>query len=142
MKRFVFTCLMLLVAATFAHADQGDPKLKSIDAIAFGPNGLLIIGSGTQVVTVETGDTKSPPSNLPAWKIDNVDQDLAGKLGLTAKDIQIGKMAVNPASHKAYIIVRSLKTNQAALLTVDMPARSASSRWKRSISWLSVSGRR
>ena len=91
--------------------------LKSIEAIAFGPNGMLLIGGGSQVVTVDTGDTKEM-----AWsknEIANVDQLLAGKLGLTAKDIEIVRLAVNPASRKAYVAVRSLKSNQYAILTVD-----------------------
>ena len=119
MKRHFFTCLALLVAATFAHADQGNPKLKSIEAIAFGPNGLLIIGSGTQVVTVETGDTKAPRQTGRTGEIANIDQDLAGKLGLTAKDIQIRKLAVNPASQKAYIASARSRRIRAVLLTVD-----------------------
>ncbi len=118
MKRSIFTCLALLVAATFAHADEGNPKLEKIDSIAFGPNGLLIIGGGTQVVTVETGDTKTAAASK-GLEIANIDQALAGKLGLTAKDLEIKKMAVNPMSHNVYIAVRSLKGNQAAILTVD-----------------------
>jgi hypothetical protein len=119
MKRCLFTCLALLVAAATAHADQGDPKLKTIDAIAFGPNGLLLIGSGTQVVTVETGDTKPANPSPPDAEFADLDQQVAGMLGLSPKDIQFVKMAVNPASRKAYIVVRSLKTKQDVILTVN-----------------------
>jgi hypothetical protein len=52
-------------------------------------------------------------------EIANIDQLLAAKLGLNAKDIEIKRIAVNPASHKAYVAVRSLKANQTLLLTVD-----------------------
>ncbi len=116
MKRFLFAVLML-VSASVAHADQGNPKLKSIEAIRFGPNGLLIIGSGSEVITVETGDTKEL-----TWtdaKVDNIDQAIAGKLGLMAKDIEIRRIAVNPASKKLYAAVRSLKSNQYVVLTID-----------------------
>src|SRR5271166_2238900 len=119
MKRLFFTCLTLLVAAAAARADQGDPKLKTIDALAFGPNGLMLIGSGTQVVTVETGDTKSTDKAPASIDIANVDQAIAGALGLTTKDIQILRLAVNPASSKVYIAVRSLKTKQDVILTVN-----------------------
>jgi hypothetical protein len=115
--RILLTCLVTLCLAACANADQGNPKIKTIESIAFGPDGLLLIGSGTRVVTVETGDTKET-----AWKkteIANIDQQLAGKLGLTAKDIELKKLAVNPASKKAYVAVRSLKNNQYLILTID-----------------------
>ena len=116
-RRFFVACLLTLGMAGFAQAEQGDPKLKTIEAIRFGPKGLLLIGSGSQVVTVETGDTKETD-----WKktdIENVDQLIAGKLGLMAKDIEIRRIAVNPASKKLYAAVRSLKSNQYLILTID-----------------------
>jgi hypothetical protein len=116
-RRFVLASLALLCAAAFAHADQGNPKLKSIEAIRFGPNGLLLIGAGSDVVTVETGDTKE--TSWTKTDLANFDQLLAGKLGLKAKDIEIKRIAVNPASRKLYVAVRSLKGNQYAILTVD-----------------------
>src|SRR5262245_11836303 len=85
MKRsLTLACLALLGLATFVQADQGNPKIKSIEAIAFGPNGLLLIGGGARAVTVETGDTK--PSDWSKAEIPNIDQLLAGKLGLSTKD--------------------------------------------------------
>ena len=116
-RRIFVACLVTLSLAAVARADQGNPNLKSIQAIGFGPNGLLLIGGGTQVVTVETGDTKEG-----AWsktEIANIDQLLAAKLGQTAKDIQIQKIAVNPVSHKAYVAVRLLNKKQDVILTVD-----------------------
>lgn len=119
MKRLFFTCLTLLVAAAAVHAEQGNPKIKTIDALAFGPNGLMLIGSGTQVVTIETGDTQPANPGPATVDIAEVDQAIAGALGLTTKDIQILKLAVNPASRKAYVAVRSLKTKQDVILTVS-----------------------
>src|SRR5205809_8091143 len=101
MKRSLFLpCLLLLGLATFVQAEQGNPKIKTIEAISFGPNGLLLIGGGARVVTIDTGDTS--PTNWSKAEIPNIDQVLAGKLGLQAKDIEIRKLAVNPASKKAY----------------------------------------
>src|SRR6185295_10895778 len=118
MTRSVFlACVVALTLSAFARADQGDPKLKSIEAINFGPDGLLLIGSGSQVVTVETGDTKA--TTWTKTEVANIDQFLAGKLGVGAKDIQIKRVAVNPASRKAYLAVRNLKAKQDVLLTVD-----------------------
>lgn len=114
---FSLACLVLVGLANGAHADQGNPRIKTIEAIAFGPNGLLLIGGGTQVVTVETGDTT--PSAWARMEVANIDQLLAGKLGLQAKDIEIRKLAVNPASRKAYVALQSLRTKASALLTID-----------------------
>lgn len=117
MKRLLFACLALVCAVGFAQADQGNPKLKTIEAIRFGPNGLLIIGGGADVVTVETGDTKE--TTWSKTEIADIAGQLAGKLGLMANDIEIRRIAVNPASRKLYVAVRSLKSNQFAILTVD-----------------------
>jgi hypothetical protein len=117
MKRsLTLACLLLLGLATFVQADQGDPKIKTIEAIAFGPNGLLLIGGGARVVTVETGDTK--PADWTVKEIGEIDQLLAAKLGLEAKDIEIRKLAINPASRKAYVALQSLKTKSSAILTI------------------------
>jgi hypothetical protein len=117
MKRFSFSAPALLLVAAFASADEGNPKLKSIEAIRFAPKGVLIIGGGSEVVTVETGDTKE--TTWKDAKVENIDEAIAGKLGLKAKDIEIRRIAVNPASKKLYAAVRSLKTNQYVILTID-----------------------
>src|SRR5437660_12416414 len=110
-------CLLLLGLAALVQAEQGNPKLKTIEAIAFGPKGLLLIGGGAQVVTVETGDVT--PTKWSKTEIAGIDNVLAGKLGLQAKDIEVRKLAVNPASGKAYVALQSLKTKANAILTVD-----------------------
>lgn len=110
-------CMLLLGLATFVQAEQGNPKIAAIEAIAFGPDGLLLIGGGARVVSVETGDTT--PTKWSKTEIPNIDQVLAGKLGLSAKDIEVRKLAVNPASGKAYVALQSLKTKANVILTID-----------------------
>ncbi|HTU91979.1 MAG TPA: hypothetical protein VMF69_17990 [Gemmataceae bacterium] len=118
MKRaFSAACLLLLGLSNFVQADQGNPKIKAIEAIAFGPKGLLLIGGGDRVVAVETGDTS--PSTWSVTEVANIDGLLAGKLGLDAKDIEVRKLAVNPASHKAYVALQSLKSKDNVILTID-----------------------
>src|SRR5262245_2307068 len=111
-RRLALACLVALSVAAFAQADQGDPKVKSIDAISFGNDGLLLIADskGAQVVAVETGDLAE--TKWAKTEIEGIDQLLAGKLGLMAKDIQILKVAVNPNSRKAYVAVRNMKVKQ------------------------------
>lgn len=120
MNRKIFVaCLLTIGLTAFAQADQGNPKVKSIDKLAFAPDGVLLIGDskGSQVISVDTGDLKG--AKWGDADIANIDGLLAGKLGLMAKDIQILKLAVNPSSGKAYVAVRSMKTKQDVLLTVD-----------------------
>jgi hypothetical protein len=118
MKRsLALACLVLLGLATAVQAEQGNPNIKAIEAIAFGPDGLLLIGGGARVVSVDTGDTK--PTAWTKTEVPNIDQVLAGKLGLSTKDIEIRKLAVNPASKKAYVALQSLKTKANVILTID-----------------------
>lgn len=110
-------CALLVGVSPFVQADQGNPKVTAIEAIAFGPDGLLLIGGGARVVTVETGDTA--PGKWSRTEIPSIDQVLAGKLGLQPRDIEIRKLAVNPASGKAYVALQSLKTKANVIVTVD-----------------------
>src|SRR5205823_5843375 len=87
--------------------------------ISFGPDGLLLIGDGpgAQVVAVQTGDLKP----VQWGKLDGSDikAQIGGLLGTDAKGIEIIKLAVNPASQRAYLAVRKLSGKQYVLLTVD-----------------------
>src|SRR5262245_10507152 len=88
------------------NAATGDPQVKSIQALGFGPDGLLLIGDGkgAQLVAIDTGDT-----TMKAWTktdIPDIAGQLAGRLGTTAKGITITRLAVNPASTVAYFAVR------------------------------------
>jgi hypothetical protein len=117
----------MLVFAVAARADEkllrgattGNADVKSIEAICFGPQGLLLIGDGrgNQVVAVDTGDTKE--QTWSRTEIKGIKDELAGRVGTTAKGIEITKMAVNPASRLAYVAVRILSGKKDLLLTVD-----------------------
>jgi len=101
----------------FAKTENGTPKIQSITAIAFGPNGALLLGDGKggQIVAIDTKDTKGSP-----WKagaIEKFNEKVADKLGTTADKIEFGGLAVNPASGKAYVIVKN--AGKATIVTVD-----------------------
>ncbi len=97
----------------------GSPEIKSIEAISFGPDGLLLIGDGkgAQVFAIDTGDTKS--KSWAKKEIADIKSEVAGRLGTPAKNIEIKKMAVNPASQTAYLAVRQLSAKKDVLITVD-----------------------
>ncbi len=128
MKRIPLLGVMALLAfaapalgqtSVIKRAAQGNPGIKSIQAIAFAPGGVLLIGDaqGSQIVAIETGDTTPKRWTIPA--IAKLDEKLAGRLGTTAKGIEITKMAVNPVSLTPYFAVKNLGDKKSLILTVD-----------------------
>jgi hypothetical protein len=126
-KRCLGAMAVLLALAVSAPAQSplknpmtGKVACKSIDAIAFGPQGLLLIGDGKgrQLIAVDTGDKTA--MKWSKTEIKNINDELAGRLGTTGKGIEINKLAVNPASHKAYLAVRN-RDNKSMdiILTID-----------------------
>jgi len=117
--------LLALAAPAFGQTPvlkttaQGNPQIKSINAITFAPGGVLLIGDsmGGQLVAVETGDTTKKAWTTAA--IQKIDEKLAARLGTNSKGIEIVKLAVNPASHTPYIAVRVLDGKKDVILTVD-----------------------
>lgn len=117
--------LVYLTMAAAVHGQSlkapktGDPQLKSIEAISFGPQGLLLIGDGKgrQVVAIDTEDTT--PKKLSKTEIPNIADELAGRIGTTGKGIQITKLAVNPASQAAYFAIRKMDDKKDLLLKLD-----------------------
>ena len=113
----VLSALAITLSARAVEPVVGDPGIKSIEAIAFGPDGLLLIGDGrgAQVVAIHTEDLAG--AKWTKTEIADIRGHLAGKLGTEANGIEILKLAVNPASKKVYIAVR--KGKQDILVTVD-----------------------
>lgn len=107
MRSKLLAAAVVALAATAAPAAEGltkgTPDVKSISALAFGPNGLLFVGdpAGTAIFAIDTGDNK-PAGDKPV-NIERVDAKVAGVLGATDKDIQIRDMKVNPASGNVYL---------------------------------------
>src|SRR6185503_19070741 len=105
--------LLLFMAANRSTPDkygmhQGTPEIKSISAIAFGPDGIIFIGDSrsASVFAVDTKD-KTAVEKATAVEVKNVDQKIAAALGTEAKNIRIVDIAVNPLSKKVYCAVQS-----------------------------------
>jgi hypothetical protein len=112
-------CVLVASPASTAELATGNPKVQSIESISFGADGILLIGDGrgAQVIAVHTGDLAPV-----AWgKLEGTDfkEQVGGRLGTNAKGVEILKLAVNPASHRAYLAVRKLAGKQDLILTVD-----------------------
>lgn len=103
----------------FKSTATGTPKVVSIDAIRFAPDGVLLIGDGrgSQVLAVQTGDTAAQPVLKDA--IAAIDEKLAGRLGTPTKGIKITDLAVNPASGRAYVAVLKQDSKTPVVLTID-----------------------
>lgn len=102
---------------------KGDPGLRSIEVLSFAPEGVLLVGDGkgSQIVALMTGDTQ--PAAPLAAKVAGIDAKLAGRLGGTAKEIEILDLAVNPASGRLYFAVRRQSDKSSVILTLDGSGR-------------------
>ncbi|GAB4038913.1 hypothetical protein GCM10028774_38630 [Spirosoma jeollabukense] len=105
--------LVLLATTTRSPKNKygfvtGTPGIKSINAMTFGPAGVLFIGDGKSA-TVFAVDTKDAAMNEKpsAVEIKNIDQKIAALLGTEVSNITIQDMAVNPASKNVYCAVQS-----------------------------------
>jgi hypothetical protein len=126
-----FTIAALLAAALLAGPARaadltaslkaGTPDIKSVGALAFGPEGILFVGDpqGAAIFAIDTGDRTPAPAG--PFKIEGIDEKIAAMLGTEGKQIAINDLAVNPASNRAYLSISRGKGPAAApvLLRVD-----------------------
>jgi hypothetical protein len=98
---------------------NGTPEIKSISALAFGPDGTLFIGDSksASVFAVLTGDNQKVEKGI-AVDIKKFDQKIAAALGTTADNISITDIVVNPLSRKVYCAVQ-LNDGSSALLKIE-----------------------
>jgi hypothetical protein len=85
----------------------GTPKIQSMNALAFGPDGVLFIGDSksASVFALNTGDATTA-ENAEDINVKKIDQRIAEALGTKAEDISIEDIAVNPVSKKVYCAVQ------------------------------------
>jgi len=89
-----------------ADMKEGNPGLKSMSQLTFGPEGILFVADskGAAVIAIATGDT-TPAASVKAIKVEGINQKIAGLLGASADQIIITDLAVNPISRNAYLAV-------------------------------------
>ena len=85
----------------------GNPEIKSINSLTFGPDGVLFIGDSKSatVFAIDTKDATASTQSAPV-EIKNVDQKIASLLGTEATNITIQDIAVNPLSKSIYCAVQ------------------------------------
>src|SRR5262245_37935782 len=102
--------LMIALALTMpAEAEglrPGKPDLRSMSALAFGPEGVLFVGDGKAgaVFAIDLGDRTPREVSEPKDLVD-LEAKLAALLGATPADIMVHDLAVNPISKNAYLAV-------------------------------------
>ena len=87
---------------------EGNPEISSINALSFGPEGILFLGDSKNaaVYALDTKDTyvKEEAEEI---NISDFDTKIAASLGTTKDNIKITDMEVNPLSKKVYFSVNT-----------------------------------
>lgn len=108
LKTMLATAAMLAVVigmnVTASAAEKGTVTLKSAGPLAFGPQGVLLVGDpkAATVYAIETGDTSGSAADVSI----NI-EDLTGAIAkaLNAKTVSINDLAANPQSGNLYLSV-------------------------------------
>jgi len=111
MKKFpvvgaVALALLVIAAASPTVAEADTPKILSMSALAFGPDGTLFVGDskGGAVFALPVSDEKST-----TWSerttVANIEAKIAAALGTTADEVLIHDMAVHPKTQGVYLAV-------------------------------------
>ena len=107
----LLAALFAVAGATGATAQSltdsltaGKAELRSAGALTFGPDGVLFVGDGlgAAVFAFDTRDTRMAAG---AAEVDGINAKIAALLGTAPDQILINDVAVNPASHRAYLTV-------------------------------------
>ena len=93
-----------LVSAEVKGLTKGNPDLKSAGPLAFGPEGVLIVGDtkGAAVFAIDTGDAKAAKEKTEI-NVEGLNKKLAEALGAGPGEVTVNDLAVNPASGNVYV---------------------------------------
>ncbi|MGH7225875.1 MAG: hypothetical protein ACRELF_21865 [Gemmataceae bacterium] len=83
---------------------KGSPKLQSISALTFGPEGILFIGDAraAAIIALDTRD-HSAATSTDRPKVESLDEKIASLLGIEASQLLFNALAVNPLSGNTYL---------------------------------------
>lgn len=130
MKKFLLVCGALFISAWGMGADkspsplkanfiEGSPTIRSMNALAFGPEGVLFVGDSrnARIFAIDTQDEQA--GEATEIKIQQFDEVVADVLGTTADKIAIQDIAVNPISKVIYFSVHHNDGTPLLLKVVD-----------------------
>lgn len=118
MKKTIYSLAFVALAILFIAANktsktaltsnfiEGDTQISSINALSFGPEGILFIGDSKNaaIYALDTKDTKTN-GITKGFRLEQFDTTVANVLGTTKDQIKISDLAVNPISKAIYIAV-------------------------------------
>ena len=119
--------VMAILSVSALHAadwglKKGTPQLMSAGPLAFGPDGILLVGDvdGLAVFAIDTDDSKGDPNKIEL-RIESVDEKVADLLEIGSQDTSINDLAVNPASGNVYLSVTTISGDRPApaLVRID-----------------------
>ena len=96
----------------------GDPGISSINAMAFGPEGILFIGDSESAEVIAIDLSMHPAADNSKVNIKDLDGHIADLFGTSNDQVQITDMAVNPANQNIYLSVKH-SSGKSLLLRVD-----------------------
>ncbi len=119
-------CMLVPVASGAERAGglkEGKPDLKSIDKLAFGPDGILFVGdtAGAAIFAIDTGD-KTEAAEKARIEVKDVSGTIAKLIGTTPQQLTINDLAVNPKSGNVYLAVSRGRGPDAAPLLARVKA--------------------
>jgi hypothetical protein len=123
LTRFAILAAAVALAAPAAAAESA---VKSISALAFGPDGVLFVGDSTaaKVFAFKTNDTT--PAGKDDVMVPQLGDKLASALGTTAANITVNDFKVNPASGNIYIgVTRKGAGGGAVVMKLDRAGKLA-----------------
>ena len=83
----------------------GNPEITSINAMTFGPQGILFIGDSKSAKIIAVDLSGHAATDNSKVGIKNLDGQIAEMLGSDADQVQVTDMAVNPENKNIYISV-------------------------------------
>lgn len=123
--RLLFSCAVvaaITAVSTIHSADwglqKGNADLKSAGPLAFGPDGILLVGDtkAATVFAIDTGDASGEPGKV-SFNIKAVNEKVADAVGAGSQSVTINDVVVNPASGNVYVSASA--NGKAALVRID-----------------------
>ncbi|MCA9123086.1 MAG: hypothetical protein H6822_01690 [Planctomycetaceae bacterium] len=109
--KFCLSCAILVAMLTVSATNgaewglkKGNADLKSAGPLAFGPDGILLVGDtkAATVVAIDTGDASGESAKV-SYDIKALNEKVADVVGVGSQDVTINDVVVNPASGNVYI---------------------------------------
>ena len=124
----LFTIVLLFCAASVvaAHPEKtpeplrGSIQLKSLTSITFNKEGILFMADPLGLRIYAVNAKQENVKKAMTIDVANIDEKLGALLGVSARDVKIEDMAVNPTSQEVYLAVtRKSAANEPVLIKVS-----------------------